>query len=194
MQRRFSGNARATPRKWRVEMRRRGVSLSKGTTLLAIGIVMLLAGIALLWSGLGNPVGAAMPAQVEAGCVQRQTILYDRCGHRVLRQIDAPAAWVGCTREGVSTHLEEGWRITAFSPKVIELRSATALFCPAHWVLMLGEDGSAGVYRNLLGFEMVRMESVRLHMPDEATFAVLARGLAFDSREALDAYIAEFAG
>lgn len=161
--------------------------------LLAVGIALLVIGVALLWlEGRGAHTAGRESALVAADCKLLQRIEYARCGHTVLRRMDAPAGWAGMTHEGVLQALseqEEGWRMTRYSADTIEMTCVPDLFCPQHAVLMLDADGTPGIWRNRWGFAMEWEEAVDLEPADEAERALLAEGVAFDSREALEAWI-----
>lgn len=169
-------------------------SESRGTAwLLVLGIVFLLVGVYLLWAQTPYPdekqAGVAQVEMVASGSKQAQTIRYARCGHEVVRRIDVPAGWVGMTKNRVEAALTPQWRITAFSPDVIEMTCTEDLFCPEHWVLMLGADGMPGIYQNRYGFEMEHLDDVRMGTLDEDTRQMLTRGLGFENREALEAWV-----
>lgn len=150
------------------------------------GAVMLSAGIGLLVAAA--PAAAQEGALVAPGCKQVQRIVYSRCGHEVLRRLDAPAEWTGMTRERAEAALAEtggAWRMTAFTPRKIELTQSRDLFCPAHWVLMMDDSGETGVYRCMDGETMTRLSACGVPAPDEETRARLRHGVAFDSESAL---------
>ena len=159
--------------------------------LLGIGLLMLTAGLLMLWLQ-PPPVDAADStgsALVAPGCMLQQTIDYASCGHQVLRRVDAPAMWTGMTKETVVKAMEEGWRMTGFGAGQIDMTCSLGLFCPQHWVLTLAEDGTPGVYRNRYGFGMERMDEVSLKITDEPMREMVERGIPFDTREELDAWI-----
>ena len=79
--------------------------------------------------------------------------------------------------------------MTRYSADTIEMTCVPDLFCPQHAVLMLDADGTPGIWRNRWGFAMEWEEAVDLAPADEAERALLAEGVAFDSREALEAWI-----
>ena len=159
-----------------------------------LSVALAIGGALLLAAGTGMLV-ASVPAAgqetlVAPGCMQAQTILYERCGHTVLRRMDAPAGWVGMTRKRVEETLEAqggGWRMTGFAPEKVETAQTRDLFCPAHWVLMMDERGETGIYRDLDGEKMTKVKSYAIGAVDEETRGALRRGLAYDSRQALDA-------
>lgn len=162
--------------------------------LLGTGLLMLVFGVLLLWFQLPMP-GAetgAPRALVAPGCEQAQTIDYLPCGHQVLRRIDAPAKWAGMTKDAVEAEMESPWRMTAFSPDVVEMICALDLYCPQHWVLSLNADGIPGIYRNQLGFEMERVGEAVLGPLTEETRALLIIGIPFDTRDALDAWASAY--
>ena len=160
---------------------------------LAIGVIALMGGIALLWHAFppAGEAGGMNLRLVAPGCKLRQTIDYIRCGHQVLRRVDAPPKWAGMTKEAVLDSMEKGWRMTEFAPGRIDMVCGLDLFCPDHWVLALAEDGTLGVYRNLDGFAMERVGDAAMKIMDESTWEMLARGLAFDSREMLEEWVGE---
>lgn len=158
-----------------------------------ISIALAICGILLLAAGAGMLVASVPAAGQEAlvapGCKQAQTILYARCGHSVLRRMDAPAGWVGMTRKRVEETLEaEGgrWRMTGFAPGKIETTQTRDLFCPAHWVLMMDEKGETGVYRDLDGERMTKVKAYTVEAADEEMRGKLRQGLAYDSWQALE--------
>ncbi len=159
-----------------------------------IGVALLTGGLWLMSGALSDARDANAGAQslVAPGCKQSQRIEYTRCGHEVLRRIDAPDRWIGMDQEGVLRALDEGWRMTDFSPNVIEMACAPDLFCPQHWVLTLSEDGAPGIYRNRTGFAMERVADAAIRVPDEEMRALLAQGVTFDSREALLSWAKQF--
>ena len=93
------------------------------------------------------------------------------------------------TKEGVLGRIEENYRLTGFSPSLIEISGRLDLFCPQHFVLMLGSDGSLGMYSNTYGFEMEKITDLRMPRVDETLREKLVRGMPFDSREALDGFV-----
>jgi hypothetical protein len=137
-----------------------------------------------------DAAGVGQPDRVMAQAKLAQTIDYARCWHQVLRRLDVPDGWVGMDREAVQRAMEPGWRLIAFAPQTLEMACAPDLFCPAHWVLMLDEDGEPAIFQNAYGFEMERQSQADFHPPDEATRALLARGLAFDSLADLQQWMA----
>ncbi len=160
--------------------------------LLGIGIAFLIGGLIVLWNEVpsADPISAPSAGLVAPGCKQAQTIAYARCGHEVVRRIDAPAGWIGMTKEAVGATMDSEWRMTAFAPEVIEMSRVEDMFCPQHWVLALGLDGTPGVYRNRYGFSMERLSDVSLGALDEATRESLTRGIAFDTQEELEKWVA----
>jgi len=161
--------------------------------LLRVGVVMLIGGIALFSLRVppANETGTPNAALVAPGCKLQQTIDYGRCGHQVLRRVDAPAMWAGMTKDAVAGSMEEGWRMTDFAPRQIDMVCGLDLFCPEHWVLSLDENGTAAIYRNLYGFAMDRVADAPLKVTDESMWEMLAAGVAFDTREALEEWVAE---
>lgn len=158
---------------------------------IAAGALLVAAG-AIFFSMRGVRTGdasAPRPDMVAAGSHLAQTIRYIRCGHEVQRRIDTPPDWVGLTKDGVAGRMDSIFRMTAFSPELIEMEAGLDLFCPQHQVLMLGADGTLGVYHNAYGFAMERMRDARINRMDEELRAELVRGLAFDSLEALDMWL-----
>jgi len=164
------------------------------TVLLVCGILLLAAGLVWLWYELphADATGANHVQLVAPGAKQAQSIQYTRCGHEVLRRVDVPPEWVGLSKDAVLHVMDPAWRMTAFSPAVLEMSRAMDMFCPQHFVLLLGPDGAPGVYRNRYGFSMERLEDVTLRALDEATWETLAQGLAFDSREALNDWVRDW--
>jgi hypothetical protein len=145
--------------------------------------LVLAAGLWLL-SGDAFPSNAAdarQPDRVAAGAKLAQTIEYVRCGHQVLRRIDAPAGWAGMDVDAVQQALEPGWRLISFAPQTLEMTCALEMFCPAHWVLMLDADGEAAIFQNEYGFEMVRQSDANFRPREESIRAKLVRGLSFDT-------------
>jgi hypothetical protein len=153
------------------------VWLSSATALALAAGLWLLSGDAFP----SNAAGAGQPDRVAAQAKLAQTIDYARCGHQVLRRIDAPDGWAGMDVDAVQQAMEPGWRLISFAPQTLEMACAPDLFCPAHWVLMLDQDGEPAIFQNAYGFEMERLNAVNFRPPDEETRALLARGLAFDS-------------
>ena len=156
-------------------------------------VALAICGILLLAAGAGMLV-AAVPAAgqemlVAPGCKEAQTILYERCGHTVLRRMDAPAGWVGMTRKRVEETLEAeggGWRMTGFAPGKVETAQTRDLFCPAHWVLMMDERGETDVYRDLDGERMTKVRTYAVGAVDEEIRGKLRQGVAYDSWQALE--------
>ena len=153
-----------------------------------ISIALAICGILLLAAGAGMLVASvpaagqedARRARLQAGA---RRILYARCGHSVLRRMDAPAGWVGMTRKRVEETLEaEGgrWRMTGFAPGKIETTQTRDLLCPAHWVLMMDEKGETGVYRELDGERMTKVKAYTVEAADEEMRGKLRQGLAYD--------------
>lgn len=168
-----------------------GISRWFTIVFLSIAVLMLVGGTALVVITLPS-TGVINTEQMELvapNAKLAQTILYARCEHEVRRRIDVDPAWVGKTVDGVSKELDKNWRITAFAPTLVEMTGTEDLFCPQHWVLMLGMDGAPGVYQNRFGFEMVRMGDATLGKLDEETRETLVKGLAFDSRGELDEWV-----
>ncbi len=159
--------------------------------LLITGVILLILGATTLLSEMPgvNATQASQKELITPGCKQAQTIQYARCGHEVLRRVEAEAGWVGMTKEAVSAVLDAGWRMTAFSPAIIEMTRTEDLFCPQHWVLTLGGDGVPGIYRNRYGFTMERLGDASVRIRDEETRERLFRGIAFDSEEELKRWI-----
>lgn len=155
-------------------------------------IALACAGMALFSAGIGM-LAASVPAAGESAliapdCKQLQRIVYARCGHEVLRRLDIPAEWAGMTRERAENALAEAggaWRMTAFTPRKIELSQTRDLFCPAHWVLMTDAAGETGIYRCRDGAVMARLSACDVPIADEETRAQLRQGLAFESEQAL---------
>jgi len=157
----------------------------------ALGSLMIAMGISLFvrqTEGAGS--AHVRPGDlVAAGCHQAQALEYVRCGHEVLRRLPVPPEWVGKTKDGVLERLEEQYRLTAFSPSLIEISSRLELFCPQHFVLMLDGEGGLSVFRNTYGFGMDKITELRMPRVDETLREKFVRGLPFDSREALDEFV-----
>ena len=149
-----------------------------------------LAAAAILVLGLGAGL-AALPKALEAdaqmlvmqGCKVSQTMTYARCGHQVLRRMDAESAWLGRGREGVEKLLLPHERLTAFSPAAISVESTLDLFCPDHTVVMLDANGEACLWENRYGFAMECVQRLGYTAPDEETRAKWTQGEGFKSRE-----------
>lgn len=172
------------------EEKRRG---RQGAWLLAAGVVFLIVGLAVLWMQMPptDMADATNKTLVAAGCKQAQTIVYGRCGHQVLRRLDAPAAWAGMSKDAVEAAMEEGWRMTTFASDLIEMSITLDMFCSQHYVLTLSEEGVPGIYRNRYGFEMEEAGRVSLTAMDESTREMVSRGIAFDTEEALLQWVEE---
>lgn len=152
-----------------------------------VGLLLLATGLGILIAAV--PAMSAPDALVAPGCKQARHTLYARCGHELLTRRDVPPQLVGMTRErageALST-LEGGWQLTAFSPQKIETSRTLDLFCPAHWVLMMDENGETAVYRNTGGLAMERLSASPVPAQDAQARALLRQGVAFDSLEALE--------
>lgn len=170
--------------------------MSRGfiTVFRLLTVLMLLGGAAMIWIALQSTdaVNAAQLEMVAPNAKISQTIAYTRCGHEVVRRIDVFPGWVGKTKEGVIASLEKNWRMNSFAATLLEMTDTEDLFCPQHWVLMLGGDGTPGVYQNRFGFEMERVRDVSLGRFDEEARESLVRGMAFDSKEALEDFVAKW--
>lgn len=95
-------------------------------------------------------VGGAEVVRVDDGAEVLQTLTYTRCTHTVTRRVTAPVELYGKTLEEVQPLYPE-WQITGFSAAEVSMSRKPDLFCPAHLVLMTGDDGKLCVYRNRYG-------------------------------------------
>ena len=162
------------------------------TILLLFSFLLLGCGIFLIWIALPEADVFNLPQQelVAENAKIAQTIVYAKCGHEVSRRIDVFPEWVGMDKERVAESAAENWRILSINPTLIEAACTEDMFCPEHWVLTLGEDGTPGAYHNQYGFSMVKYGDVTLGKVDEDTREALVQGIAFDSREALEQWAA----
>ena len=162
------------------------------TILLLFSFLLLGCGVFLIWIALPEADAFNLPRQelVMESAKIAQTIVYTKCGHEVSRRIDVFPEWVGMDKEKLNESAAENWRILSFNPALIEAACTEDMFCPEHWVLTLGEDGTPGVYHNQYGFSMVRYGDVTLGKMDEDTREALVQGMAFPTREALDRWVA----
>lgn len=168
-----------------------GISRWFTIVFISIAVLMLLGGIALIAIALPS-AGVINTPQMELVAPDAklaQIIVYTRCEHEVRRRIDVDPGWVGKSKDSVIAELGDTWRITSFAPELLEMTGNEDLFCPQHWVIMLGIDGVPGVYQNRFGFEMVRMGDAALGKLTEETRELLVKGLAFDTREELNEWI-----
>jgi hypothetical protein len=166
------------------------------TILLLFSFLLLGGGIFLIWIALPEMGAVNTPRNdlVAEDAKIAQTIVYTKCGHEVSRRTDVFPEWVGMDKERVLESAAENWRILSFEPSLIEAACIEDLFCAQHWVLALNEDGAPGVYHNQYGFSMVKYGDVALGKLEEETRESLARGIAFDSREELQQWVAHFKG
>lgn len=164
------------------------------TILLLFSFLLFGSGVFLIMASLPE-TGMIVAPQTELvleNAKISQTVVYAKCGHEVSRRIDMFPEWVGLNKERVLENAAENWRILSFGPSLIEATSIEDLFCAAHWVLSLGEDGSPGVYHNQYGFAMVKYGEVSLGKLNEETRESLVYGIAFDSREELERWVSNF--
>lgn len=163
--------------------------------LLCIGILMVAAGLWLA-SDQRLPDGEDLPGMIQTdrvqdGCVQRQTINYQRCGHAVTRTVDIPAEWLGMDREQVEARLDMAWRVTDFAPLRIVMQRNVMLFCPQHWVLMPDETGRVCIWVNRYGEGMERVYETEwlLSAMPEADQEQIRIGMAFELLEEAESYL-----
>lgn len=95
-------------------------------------------------------VGGTEAVRVSDGAELMQTLTYTRCTHTVTRRVTAPVEVYGKTLEEVQP-LYPDWQITGFSASEVAMSRRPDLFCPAHLVLMTGDNGKLCVYRNKYG-------------------------------------------
>ena len=163
--------------------------------LFACGLLLIAAGIWMV-SGQRLPDGEDLPGimqpvRIQAGCVMRQTLNYQRCGHSVVRTVDVPAEWVGMAREQLEEQLDMSWRITDFGPLRITMLRNLMLFCPQHWVLMPDEAGRVCIWVNRYGEGMERVyetDWLLANMP-EAEREQVRIGKAFDLLEEAESFL-----
>ena len=108
--------------------------------------------LAVLVTGLGGGVRAVSKARetVEENCQLIQTLRYARCGHEVVRRLQADKEYKGCTLAQMQQAFAE-WDITSFSPAEIEMSRTLQLFCPDHRVVLPDGAGVLGIYENKYG-------------------------------------------
>lgn len=154
--------------------------------LLAVGTVLL----------RGTPeedyaqVGGAEVVRVQDGADLMQTLTYTRCTHTVTRRVTAPVEVYGKTLEEVQPLYPE-WQITGFSATEVAMARKPDLFCPAHLVLMTGDNGKLCVYRNKYGDALAlekQLETEVASLPAAAR-EELADGIGFTTEEALAGWL-----
>ena len=135
-------------------------------------------------------VGGADTVRVSEGAELMQTFTYTRCAHTVTRRVTAPVEVWGKTLEEVEPLYPE-WQITDFSAGEIAMAQRPDLFCPAHLVLMTGENGKLCVYRNKYGDALAQekqLETDASTLP-AAVQEELAVGIGFGTEEALAGWL-----
>lgn len=103
-----------------------------------------------LWTGSGVSAVSRSRETVEEGCALIQTLRFERCGHEVVRRVQADKEYKGCTLSQMQEAYAE-WDITSFSPSEIEMSRSLPLYCPEHLVVMPDGAGVLGVYENKYG-------------------------------------------
>lgn len=166
--------------------------------LFLFGLLMIAAGLWMvsdqrLPDGEDLP-GAVQPARIQTGCVQRQTLYYQRCSHSVLRSVDVPAEWVGMDRGQLEERLDMSWRISDFGPLRITMQRNLMLFCPQHWVLMPDEAGRVCMWVNRYGEGMecvYETDWLLADLPEEEREQIRI-GKAFDLLEEAESFLEGF--
>ena len=129
--------------------------------------------------------------RVSAGCQLEQTLVYQRCGHSVIRTVDAPAEWVGLTQSELVPKLDMAWRMTQFEPSKIKMRENIMLFCPSHWIVMPDETGQVCVWTNRYGEGLERVLETEYALGDisEEIRESIRNGRPFNSRGEAEQFV-----
>jgi hypothetical protein len=112
------------------------------------------------------------------------------CSYRLCFDFDAPAEELEYLR-GKEFSLPSVGFATAFSAGEIAMAQRPDLFCPAHLVLMTGENGKLCVYRNKYGDALAlekQLETETASLP-AAVQEELAEGIGFCTQEALAGWL-----
>ena len=120
--------------------------------LTAVAALLLTALIVAVLVSTGGGVRAASRSRetVEENCQLIQTLRYARCGHEVVRRVQADKEYKGCTLAQMQEAFAE-WEISSFSPAEIKMSRTLPLYCPDHLVVMPDGAGVLGVYENKYG-------------------------------------------
>ncbi len=135
-------------------------------------------------------VGGAGAVRVSDGAEVLQTLTYTRCTHTVTRRVTAPVELYGKTLEEVQPLYPE-WQITGFSATEVSMSRQPDLFCPAHLVLMTGDNGKLCVYRNKYGDALAlekQLDAEASAFPADVQ-AELKLGIGFGTEEALSGWL-----
>ncbi len=172
--------------------------LKKNTAALLLGAAVLL----LLVAGAMSIYGGAAPEEplvqvagtevvrVTDGAEVLQTLTYTRCEHTITRRVTAPVEVYGKTLEEVQPLYPE-WQITGFSAQEVAMTQRPDLFCPAHLVLMTGDDGRLCIYRNRYGDALAlekQLDTAASTLP-AAVQEELEQGIGFGTEEALSGWL-----
>lgn len=163
--------------------------------LVLIGLLLVSAGIIISMKSMKNEEGALTAqsdkARLQSGAILRQTLTYQRCGHDVLRTVDAPAEWIGLTLDELEPMMDIAWRVTDFSKSEIKMRENLMMFCPQHWVLMPDETGQICVWVNRYGDGLERLYETNWTLSRMSADARedVRSGLAFDLLEDAEKYL-----
>ena len=128
-------------------------------------------------------------------CTLVQTFRYTPCGHQVTRRVSLPDHLVGAGFDAVQSAYPL-WMIDTFSPENIVMRRDETMYCPMHLVLQADEAGRICVFKNVYG-DGLACQAETPYLIGEFEKDVqhrLENGVAFDTREQLDAWVLLHAG
>ena len=171
----------------------------KNTAVLLLGAAVLLLLTAALWLGgrdaqpqeepLAQVAGTDV-VRLQDGAELMKTLTYTRCEHTVTRRVTAPVEVYGKTLEEVQPLYPE-WQITGFSAQEVTMAQKPDLFCPAHLVLMTGDDGRLCIYRNRYGDALAlekQLDTDAAALP-AAVQEELEAGIGFGTEESLSGWL-----
>jgi len=165
--------------------------------------VVLLIGLLLITGGIyasvrsrqraedGQSAARTNAARVAIGCRLEQTLVFQRCGHSVVRTVDAPPEWTGLTQAELEPKLDMAWRMTEFDSNKIKMRENIMLFCPSHWIIMPDGTGQVCVWTNRYGEGLERVYETDYSLMDisEDIREGIRNGRAFDTLEDVEGFL-----
>lgn len=165
---------------------------SRRARLSAAAIVFLAAAVLAVVFSVGSGVSAVSRSRetVEEGCQLIQTLRYARCGHEVVRRVQADTEYKGCTLQQMQEAYAE-WDITSFSPVEIEMSRTLTIYCPDHLVVLPDGAGVLGVYENRYGDGYALRTQLDIPISDlpENVRESVHLGVAFDRAEEIESWL-----